>query len=198
ARIYGNMQLGEWLLLAWAGIAFATHVLVAVQLFQGVRRIARLDAIPLPDERSVTWPRVSIVIAARNEERHLREALASVLALDYPDFEVIAIDDRSTDATGSILDRFAAECPRLRVVHVDELPRGWLGKNHALHAGAAQASGKYILFTDADIVMEPAALPRAVIYCEENELDHLAMTPRVVMPGPMLQAFAIAFTIYFT
>ena len=85
-------------------------------------------------------PRVSVVIAARDEERHLEVALDSMLAQDYPDCEVIVVDDRSGDATPAILARKAACNERLRVVRIDELPAGWLGKNYALSGIPRSAS----------------------------------------------------------
>src|SRR6185436_10876272 len=93
-------------------------------------------------------PKVSIVVAARDEERAIEAAARSLVAIDYPALELIVVDDRSTDRTGEILDRLHAEHPRLDVVHVRELPPGWIGKNHALHAGSQKATGDFLLFTD--------------------------------------------------
>jgi cellulose synthase/poly-beta-1,6-N-acetylglucosamine synthase-like glycosyltransferase len=101
----------------------------------------------------------------------------SLLALDYPRLELLAVNDRSTDGTGDILDRVAAEDGRLNVVHLKELPPGWLGKNHALHYGAERASGELLLFTDADVVMEPTTLLRAVQHLQQEDLDHLCIAP---------------------
>ena len=124
-------------------------------------------------------PPVSIVVAALNEAHTIEPALRSILALDYPALEIVAIDDRSTDGTGEILDRLQREFPNLQVVHVRELPSGWLGKNHALHSGATRARGDYLLFTDADVVFEPTAIRRAVALCEAEHLDHLTVVPDV-------------------
>ena len=124
-------------------------------------------------------PAVSIVVTALNEARGIEPALRSILALDYPALEIVAIDDRSTDGTGEILDRLQREFPNLQVAHVRELPAGWLGKNHALHSGAARARGDYLLFTDADVVFEPTAIRRAVALCEAERLDHLTLVPDV-------------------
>ena len=108
-------------------------------------------------------PRVSIIVPARNEAEHIEAALVSLLQLDYPDYEVIAVDDRSNDATGVILDRLAshwrahgeASDHRLKVLHVSDLPQGWLGKVHAMWKAAQQATGEWLLFTDADVSSVP-------------------------------------------
>ncbi len=97
-----------------------------------------------------------------------------------------------------ILDEMAAVDARLQVVHIDTLPAGWLGKNHALWTGSRLATGDLLLFTDADIVMDPSALTRAVAYFCREELDHLAATPDVRMPGALLNMFAATFTLFFS
>lgn len=140
---------------------------------------------------------MSIVVAARDEARHIAAAVSSLLAQDYPSFEVVAVDDRSTDGTGAILDRLAEGRERLGVVHQTELPPGWLGKNHALHRGAALATGELLLFTDADIMMRPDALRRAVSLMAVRGVDHLAVAPRLHTGGPWatmaLNTFLIVF-----
>jgi len=143
-------------------------------------------------------PRVSIVAPARNEARNIEAAVISLLRLDYPDLEIIVVDDRSTDDTGAILERLAREHQRLRVVHVAELPAGWLGKNHALQLGAGAASGSLLLFTDADVIFEPTAVRRAVALMEHDGLDHLAVIPDVHVPGLALNAFVTAFSVFFS
>jgi cellulose synthase/poly-beta-1,6-N-acetylglucosamine synthase-like glycosyltransferase len=129
-------------------------------------------------------PSLTIVVPARNEEAEIEEALRSLLALDYPQLEIIAINDRSTDSTGAIMDRVAAEPAsqsRLRVVHVRELPPRWLGKTHAMWLGAQQGTGEWILFTDADCVFRPDAMRRAMFYAAKNSLAHLVLIPTVHM-----------------
>jgi glycosyltransferase involved in cell wall biosynthesis len=122
----------------------------------------------------------------------------SLLRLDYPAFEIIVVNDRSTDETGAILERMARQYSRLTIRHVSDLPEGWLGKNHALHLGAAEASGTLLLFTDADVVFEPTTLRRAAALMEEEALDHLAAIPDIRVPGIALNAFAAAFGVFFT
>src|ERR1700722_8389510 len=105
-------------------------------------------------------PRVSIIVPARNEEAAIEPALRSLLALDYDNYEVIAVDDRSTDRTGEIMDSLQKNSPDslLKVIHHTELPSGWLGKTHAMWTAANQASGEWLLFTDADVMFKPESL----------------------------------------
>jgi glycosyltransferase involved in cell wall biosynthesis len=145
-------------------------------------------------------PRVSIIVPARNEEDIMEQALNTLLALDYGNYEVIAVDDRSTDSTGEIMDRVAAgsqvsqkrrdlghpsdASPTLRVIHLRELPAGWLGKTHAMWTAAQQASGDWLLFTDADVLFKPDSLRRALAYAESEPADHVVLFPRMIMKRP--------------
>jgi glycosyltransferase involved in cell wall biosynthesis len=180
----------DWLLLL-ACLTLAGFLWGAATVLLGFRKIQRLRDLSaaVPDQ----VPLVSIIIPALNEEEGLEPALRSVLALDYPALEIIAVDDRSTDATGSILDRLAGEFPQLQVIHIRELPPGWLGKNHALWLGAAQARGELLLFTDADVRMEKSALARAVGYLSGRRLDHLAVFFDAVVPGGLLNMLIVDF-----
>ena len=142
-------------------------------------------------------PALTVVLAARDEEGAIEHAVRSLLAQDYPSLAIVAVDDRSTDRTGAILDRLAAEDPRLGVVHLTELPAGWLGKTHALRAGASRAAGEFLLFTDGDVVFERRALRRAVARAERERLDHLAVVPEIHARGALLRASVAAFSFYF-
>ena len=180
-----------WLAVATLVFVFATTIEFAI----GNRSLARLtDQHPFSADQA---PKVSVVVAARNEASKIEEALQSVLAQDYADIEFIAVDDRSTDETGRILDRMAGDYPRLRAVHITDLPRGWLGKNHALHFGAEQATGKLLLFTDADAVMEHSVISRTVGYLLREQIDHLAVTPQLCMPGRLLSMVGGTFALFF-
>jgi len=149
---------------------------------------------PISDE---DCPRISILFAARDEEEKLAGALATLMGIDYPNLEVMAVDDRSTDRTGQILDDFAATHPRLRVVHVTELSAGWLGKPHALQKAYEASTGDWLLFTDADVKFQPDALRRAVALAKHRGLDHLTLLADVEMSGfwetVLLTFFGMAF-----
>jgi len=138
------------------------------------------DFPPAPDAEC---PRISILFAARDEEEKMPGALATLMEIDYPELEVVAVDDRSRDATGRILDEFAAAHPRLRVVHVERLPDGWLGKPHGLQRAYEASSGEWLLFTDADVRFKPDVLRRVVSLVKTRQLDHLALLGEVEMVG---------------
>lgn len=124
-----------------------------------------------------SWSKVRIVAAARNEEKSIEEAVQSWIDIDYPNLEVVVINDRSTDKTADILACLENRFPFLKVYHISELPEGWLGKNHALHMGASDAASGWILFTDADVKFHPKAIKKAISFAEEHHLDHLTCTP---------------------
>lgn len=179
-------------LVGWAMLGLLIFIAGAgLDVLIGFRRLERL--VNIPPRSSTAAPLVSIVVAARDEERGVEAAMRSLLAQRYSALEIVAVDDRSTDRTGAILDRLAAGDARLRVVHLRELPAGWLGKNHALSLGAAAARGEWLLFADGDIVMTPETLGRAMGFAERRGLDHLAILPDIRMPGLLLQSFATAF-----
>jgi glycosyltransferase involved in cell wall biosynthesis len=144
-----------------------------LQLYAGVRRLRGLEEVePKPDD---ALPAVTVIAAAKDEATRAEQAARSLLAIDYPRLEIVIVDDRSTDGTGAILDRVAAEDPRLRVIHLTSLPEGWIGKCHALARGEETARGEWILFTDADVEQSVDALRRAVTYAIEVGADHLAV-----------------------
>src|SRR5438445_10334333 len=157
--------------------------------------IRRRSAIPrLPEAAGhPALPRVSVVVPARDEASAIGRAVASLLAQDYADFEVIVVDDRSSDTTGDVVRELTAKDPRVEALRVDALPAGWLGKNHALWRGADLATGEWLLFTDADVIFAPGALRRAVAYATAHELDHLTLAPRLVARGLALRAFVAFF-----
>ena len=136
-----------------------------------------------PRARAARRPRVSIVIPARDEERSIERAVTSHVSQVYPEFEIIAVNDRSSDRTGEILAALARADPRLTVVSGSEPPAGWLGKPHALHLGAGVATGEVLLFADADVVYDPRTLGEAVSLIESERLDFLALLPRFATEG---------------
>lgn len=160
-------------------VAAILWVLETIDLARGAPSIPALaDAPPLGDD---ACPRVSILFGARDEAEKLPSALGTMLSLDYPRYEVIAVDDRSQDATGEILADAAQKDRRLKQVRVDALPPGWLGKPHALQQAYKSSDGEWLVFTDADVHFAPDVLRRAVSLVEKTKWDHMALLGRVEM-----------------
>jgi glycosyltransferase involved in cell wall biosynthesis len=132
-------------------------------------------------------PRVSIIVPARNEEDDIELTLTRLLELDYANYEVIAVNDRSTDRTGEIMEAVAQRAAaqgRVRVIQHRELPVGWMGKTHAMWTAANAATGDWLLFTDADVLFKPDSVRRALAYAESEGADHLVLFPEMIMKSP--------------
>lgn len=139
------------------GIVVFLGVLLLVTL-SNLLTLKRLGRYPLPQR----FPRVSILLPARNEEANIRQCVSSLLSQDYSDFEVLVLNDGSTDRTGEVLAELSLKDKRLRVLSGFPLPEGWLGKNWACQQLAKAATGELLLFTDADTVHHPQALRNGV------------------------------------
>lgn len=174
---------------------FTTHLLIARELLFAARHLIRLEQITSIAPQQL--PSLSIIVAARNEEDKMETALTSLLHIEYPELEIIVVNDRSTDGTAEILTRLVATHERLKELTIDLLPSGWLGKNHALWQGSRMATGQLLLFTDADIVMAPQTLQKAVSLLQQQGIDHLAVSPDLKMPGVLLNLMASCFGFFF-
>jgi glycosyltransferase involved in cell wall biosynthesis len=186
-------------------------------VFHGLRVAWGLLRVPwikdFAPQKDADCPRISLIFAARDEEEKLPAALATLAAIDYPHLEIIAVDDRSQDATGRILDEFGSGLKpghstdtsdligngRFHAVHVTELPSGWLGKPHALLKAYENSTGEWLLFTDADVRFAPDVLRRAMAVVSQNNLDHLTLFGDVEMVGfwetVLITFFGLAFHI---
>jgi glycosyltransferase involved in cell wall biosynthesis len=172
----------------------AVSVLVIVtlsvaDLCLGVRSMTKLSEVPLVQDELL--PVVSVVVPACNEEEKIEQAILSLLQQDYENLEIIAVDDRSTDGTGGILDRVQLQNSKLRVFHLESLPQGWMGKNNALKFGADRAIGDYLLFTDGDINMEKSTISRAVNHMISEKLDHISLIFKNTSPGIVLNSLIL-------
>ena len=176
---------------------FAFWILQGLRIARGALRLPNLkDQVPcaLSD-----CPSISLIFAARNEAEKLPQALATLEKLDYPALEIIAVNDRSTDATSAILRNAAERDDRFKIVNVENLPLGWLGKPHALQSGYEVSKGEWLLFTDADVCFKADALRRAMAMANSRSLDHLTLMGDVEMHGfwekTVLSFFALGFYI---
>jgi hypothetical protein len=141
------------------------------------------------------WPAVSVIVPCRDEALGVTRAMTSLLAQNYPDLEIVAVNDRSEDETGRLLDELAKTDPRLSVLHIQNLPEGWLGKNHAMWSGAHRARGSWLLFTDGDVVFERDALRKSVGFAEAHALGHFVALPTFVAHDFLERAFVSTFGI---
>ena len=154
------------------GIVIFLAILLLIS-FINLLTLKRLGKFPDPPHT----PRVSLLVPARNEARSIEGCARGLLAQDYPDFEVIILDDESTDGTGEILARLASEDKRLRVIGGQPLPSGWLGKNWACQQLSQAASGDYLLFTDADTSHDPLMLRDSIAAALATQADLLSGMP---------------------
>ncbi|MEC0232442.1 glycosyltransferase family 2 protein [Paenibacillus alba] len=181
-------------LLYWLYITYDAH--------NGMHLLHTLPrSLKLPDKP----PLVSVIIAAKEEESTILETVRHLLSQNYPRLEIIAVNDRSQDATGVRLDELRRWSQNkseistpLKIIHITHLPDGWLGKNHALYQGYQQARGQYLLFTDADILFSPSAITDAVTYMKEKDVQHLTLTPNMIARGALLKGFVHFFLFSFS
>lgn len=159
----------------------ATFIFAFLALRTIISLVNLLSRVHLPDQKPASFPKVSVLIPARNEEAVLGCLLDSLEKQDYPDFEVIICDDHSSDNTEEILNWIAGEDERFRWFLGEKLPADWLGKNYACHQLAQKASGKYLIFLDADVELSPAAITKTVAFFQEKDLSLLSIFPQQKM-----------------
>jgi len=170
-------------------IACLAIIVSAVTIAIGIHKMKRLSEVEIG--KFADFPLVSIIVPACNEEKNIEHSLSSHLQQGYPNLEVIAVNDRSIDNTAGVLRDIQARFPRLIVKDIDKLPEGWMGKNHALAVGAVMAKGEYLVFTDADVVLERTTIARAVSYMCKNHLDHLTLIFKNMTHGWLLNSLIL-------
>ena len=160
--------------------------LVAWGVWMTLKNVQSLPSISL--DREKRYPRLSVIIAARNEAGTIENALKSVLAQNYPNLEIILVNDRSNDGTDKILQKLAEKDPRVLIHHVEELPPGWLGKVNAMQQGFGRSTGVWLLFTDADVHFQEESLERIINVAERSSVDYLCVVPEVQARQRLLKA----------
>jgi chlorobactene glucosyltransferase len=149
-----------------------------VYMMKSFRLAPRLEVFDRTNANRL--PKVSVILPARNEERYISRCLDSLLSQDYSNFEIIAINDSSTDGTGEIIKQYASKDPRIVYVDAPPKPEGWAGKNWACHEGYLRANGELLLFTDADTVHSYNVMSLAVGQVVSQGLDALTAVPRLI------------------
>lgn len=174
---------------AFAAFAWLIGAAWLWRILPALRMLPSVPDLRDPQYSSATlaeWPSVTAIVPAKDEAAAIEAALQAMLAGDYPNLQVIAVDDRSTDATGDLMERAAALSAahgRMRVLHVTNLPDGWLGKPHAMALAAQGCTSDWLLFTDADVFMAPNAIRAAIAYATATHADHVVLYPTLILHG---------------
>ncbi|KIL44285.1 glycosyltransferase [Jeotgalibacillus soli] len=169
-------------------------LVIAIDTWKGLRELPTLDNEP----PTAIVGKISVIVAARNEAHTIEKSIRSQLQQTYQSIEWILVNDRSTDGTGIIMEKLARLDSRIHVLHIDNLPAGWLGKNHALYRGYMQSSGSLLVFTDADVHYEPDLLTKAVAFFTRQKLHHLTLSPSLEARSFLLKGFIAYFLFGFS
>jgi glycosyltransferase involved in cell wall biosynthesis len=185
--LHAGLALQALIVTCWI-LAFIClwQAMAALRGMPLVPDLSRMDLDALPSLGSGSDAHITVIVPACNEERKIEATLRSLLASTGVRLQIIGVNDRSTDASGAIMDRIAAEArpgsPHwIEVVHISELPAGWLGKPHALHVGAARATAPWLLFTDGDVLFEPRALELALRFALRERASHVVLPPQMML-----------------
>ncbi|MFZ2413733.1 MAG: glycosyltransferase, partial [Candidatus Cryosericum sp.] len=163
-----------WASQQWTVVGFLfITTFIEISNWFVLRRLEEFTALP-------RVPRVSVLVPARNEERSIVQCVTSLLAQDYPNFDVLVLDDGSTDGTRGLLNQIAAGDARLHVLDGQPLPSGWLGKHWACQQLLEHTDGEYVLYVDADTWHDPAAVHNGVSAMLAGDLDLLSAIPHEV------------------
>jgi len=194
----GTMHVARLVVLILTSLGALRWLLQALSALRGVPTLPDLsrpshaeenrmrEPEALPEPTAAELPDVSVIVPACNEEASIQATLRSLLASTGVRLQIVAVDDRSTDRTGALMDEIAAEAQAggphsLEVIHNRELPAGWLGKTHALALGTARARAPWLLFTDGDVTFDPRAVALALEYARRERADHVVLILTLVL-----------------
>ena len=173
----------------------ATWIYLAAYVVKSLKQTPKLDSYG-KSAINRNFPKVSIILPARNEENYIAKCLDSLINQDYPNFEIIAVNDSSTDRTEVIMQQYAARDPRILIIHLLSKPKGWVGKNWACFQGYLRSTGDVLLFTDADTVHLPSTMSLSIKHLIFENLDALTAIPELLSKDawtkitlPMLSIF---------
>ena len=161
---------------------FFTWVYFFLYMLRSLKKSPKLESFNHLQNRTNDnyLPKVSVILPARNEEKYISKCLDSLFEQDYPNFEIIAVNDSSSDKTAEIMYRYQNKSSILTVLNAGFKPAGWIGKNWACHQGYLRANGEIFLFTDADTIHSPSVLSLAIEHLVDQKLDALTVIPRLL------------------
>ena len=177
------------LLLLLSLLACVVIVVSSVTFAVGLKKMCKLGDVHVPTSND--GPLISIIVPACNEEKNISRSVLSLLTQEYENLEIIVVNDRSTDTTSQLLGDIQKRYPELIIQEISTLPKGWMGKSHALHVGAALAKGEYLVFTDADVVMEQTTIARSLACMVDKQLDHLTLIFKNMTRGWLLNSLIL-------
>lgn len=180
-------------IIFWLTCAF--WLVAAAELLRSILTLRHLPPLQSFQQPS---PKLSVIIAVRDEAARIEKTVRQVLAQQGVELQLIVADDRSRDATPRILEKLAGEFAQMKIITIDHLPENWLGKCHAMHAGAHYADGEWLLFTDGDVWLAPDVAARAIAIAKADGVQHVTLAPRQHMaenqkPGALYQACMLMF-----
>ncbi len=179
--------------MTWFGWLLFLLWLNAVLRLSPMIRHGHLEKLTDSQSPEMGFPLLSIIVPAKNEANDIGNTIKSLLNAEYPNIEIIAVNDRSTDDTGLIIDQWGTEDNRVKPVHISNLPESWMGKNHAMQTGADAAKGDFLLFTDGDVNFKPGSLNRSINYLLNSQTDHLCLIPAGLSHGGLDRVFKTFF-----
>jgi glycosyltransferase involved in cell wall biosynthesis len=183
-----SLTMRIFLVLNWLlALAWLWHAVAALRGLPSLPDLTRIGPALLPPLPEGDGPDLTVVVPACNEEKSIQATLRTLLASTGLRLQIVAVNDRSTDRTGEFMDQVAAEAEAnggphsLHLLHISELPSGWLGKPHAMALAAQQAISPWLLFTDGDVIFHPQALALALRHAQAEKADHMILVPTLIL-----------------
>lgn len=197
--VAASFAAGAFSVCSWVlALAWLRRAVIALWELPRLPDLNRIDRESLPALSLTQSPHLTVIVPALNEESSIEPALHSLLASTGLQLQIIAVNDRSTDRTGELMEAVAANAAAtgnphtLQIIHLRDLPSGWLGKPHAMALAAQRAEAPWLLFTDGDVIFSPRALELALRYASKSSADHLILVPTLILRSTVEQAMLAA------
>lgn len=168
-----------------------SSILLMVRYWRNCDGLKYVSELDLPF--SFEYPKLTIIIPSRNEQESLKISLSRLLDNEYPNMEIIVVNDRSTDGSYEVITSFCERDSRVRAIFVDSISEGWLGKVHAIKAATEIATGDYLLYSDADVIFEKTSLRRILYYVFQNKIEFLSLFPKMLASSVIHRAMVASF-----